>query len=273
MSELDAAAFLAAEGDYMDRASTEKLEEYVAEYPRGTYEPQALYYLAEHASEQGNHREALAHASRVVMAYPHSEVAEDAMLIKAQSENALGKTEVANATYAELEGRTAGARTLLEARLGMMRTAVELSRWAEAVDVTDKILGSSAAGAGVTDEVKYDRALALDRLGKHDEADEIWRTLAANPQSVYGAKSAVYLGESLLERNRLGEARTVVNDMINSEPGNQYWLARAFITLSDILRRQGQEFEANEYLRSLKSNYPGTEADIFEMIDIRLNND
>ena len=63
-----------------------------------------------------------------------------------------------------------------------------------------------------------------------------------------------------------------MNNIINAEPSNQYWLARAFITLSDILRRQGQEFEADEYLKSLKSNYPGSEADIFEMIDTRLNN-
>ena len=46
--------------------------------------------------------------------------------------------------------------------------------------------------------------------------------------------------------------------------------ARAYILLSDILRKQGNEFEANEYLKSLKENYPGQEADIFQMIDQRL---
>lgn len=40
--------------------------------------------------------------------------------------------------------------------------------------------------------------------------------------------------------------------------------------LSDALRAQGNGFEADEYLRSLKSNYPGTEAEIFDMIDSRL---
>ena len=39
---------------------------------------------------------------------------------------------------------------------------------------------------------------------------------------------------------------------------------------SDILRKQGKDFEANEYLKSLQSNYPGTEADIFQMIEQRL---
>jgi len=40
--------------------------------------------------------------------------------------------------------------------------------------------------------------------------------------------------------------------------------------LSDILRAQGNDFEADAYLKSLKSNYPGEEADIFTMIDERL---
>lgn len=271
-SELDASAFLAAEADYMDNASTGRLKEYLAEYPHGTYEPQALYYLAESASEQGNHREALEYASRVVMTHPHSEVAEDVTLIKAQSEAALGKTEVAYSTFADLETRAAGARTLQEARLGMMRTAAELKRWNETLLATDKLLGTSAAGGGAMSEVEFDRALALDRTGNHEEADRIWRRLAKDPENVHGVMSAVYLGESLMKRGKLNEARTAVNNMINAEPSNQYWLARAFITLSDILRRQGQEFEANEYLKSLKSNYPGTESDIFEMIDTRLNN-
>lgn len=271
-SELDASAFMAAESDYMDNGVTERLKEYLAEYPHGTYEPQALYYLAENASEKGNHREALEYASRVVLVHPHSEVAEDATLIKAQSESALGKTELAYSTFADLETRAAGARTLQEARLGMMRTAMELKKWNETLLATDKLLGTSAAGGGTMNEVEFDRALALDRTGHHTEADKIWRRLAKEPESVYGVKSAVYLGESLMQRGKLSEARTVVNNIINAEPSNQYWLARAFITLSDILRRQGQEFEADEYLKSLKSNYPGSEADIFEMIDTRLNN-
>ena len=58
---------MAAESDYMDNGVTERLKEYLAEYPHGTYEPQALYYLAENASEKGNHREALEYASRVVL--------------------------------------------------------------------------------------------------------------------------------------------------------------------------------------------------------------
>ncbi|MDE6439180.1 MAG: hypothetical protein K2L62_05965 [Muribaculaceae bacterium] len=66
-----------------------------------------------------------------------------------------------------------------------------------------------------------------------------------------------------------GERRTV-DALIEANPPHDYWLAKAFILLSDILRQQGDTFEADEYLRSLKENYPGTESDIFREIERRL---
>ena len=48
-------------------------------------------------------------------------------------------------------------------------------------------------------------------------------------------------------------------------------MARGFILLSDIYNKQGDKFQAREYLESLKANYPGKETDIKEMIEKRLN--
>ncbi|MDE6205079.1 MAG: hypothetical protein K2F66_03035, partial [Duncaniella sp.] len=66
------------------------------------------------------------------------------------------------------------------------------------------------------------------------------------------------------------KAKTVTDALISSDTPHSYWLARGFVLYSDILRKEGNEFEANEYLKSLRSNYPGSEADIFQMIDARL---
>ena len=48
-------------------------------------------------------------------------------------------------------------------------------------------------------------------------------------------------------------------------------MARGFILLSDVYAKQGDNFKAREYLESLRSNYPGKEAEIFDMIDKRLS--
>ena len=50
---------------------------------------------------------------------------------------------------------------------------------------------------------------------------------------------------------------------------HKYWLARGFIPLADIYIRQGDDFQARQYLTSLQNNYIGDD-DIAGMIENRL---
>lgn len=270
-SELDQLAFQAAENDYIKSESTSKLKQYIAEYPQGAGQAQALYYLADASWNSGNAAEAQGYATQLLLNHPDAEAAEDAMLIKGAAESVLGKTEVAYDTYKELEGKASGSNMLREARIGLMRTAADLGKYADVVNVADKLLASTAANSSTDEsEIKFIRGMANDRLGNHDEAYKDWEELAANTSDIYGAKSAYYYGQSLLDAGKTKQADKVADALISSNTPHQYWLARGFILYSDVLRKQGKEFEANEYLKSLRSNYPGTEADIFQMIDERL---
>ncbi len=270
-SALDAAAFQAAENDYVDNQLTAKLEAYMREYPSGAYEPQALYYLAESASNNGDSDSALEYITRILTEYPDSEVSEDALLLKGDNELNLGKTEVALNTYRGLESRASSPRTLNEARMGVLRASLDLHRYDDVIEMADRISSTSVPGTANIDEVAFSRAEALDAKGSHEEAYKIWRELAATSSDVYGAKSSVYLSQSLLENGNAEEARKVADALINAGTPHNYWLARAFIVLSDALRKQGKSFEANEYLKSLKENYPDNDEDIFLMINERLS--
>lgn len=270
-SELEKLAFQAAENDYVNSGATAKLASYITDYPNGADRAQALYYLADASWNEGKAAEAQSYAIQVLQKHPDAEVAEDAMLIKAAAESSLGKTEIAYSTYKELEGRASGSNMLREARLGLMRTANDLGKYDDVVATADKLLSSTAANSSTdVSEIKFMRGMANDRLGNHDKAEADWSELAANPSDIFGAKSAYYLGESQLERGQLKKAKATADKLISSDTPHQYWLARGFILYSDVLRKEGNKFEADEYLKSLKSNYPGTEADIFQMIDSRL---
>ncbi len=269
-SELDALAFTAAEAEYINDDKTEKLHKYLAEFPKGIHEAQALFYVSEAAYITSDYANALKNAERLLATYPDASAAEDAMLIKAESEMALGKGELALATFRTLSQKAAGARNLQEARLGYMRSALALGSDAEVIEVADALLASSAASQANNAEIRYSKALALNRSGDSRSAQQIWKDLSANPSDIFGAKSAVALAESLLAEGKNDEAKAVADEFINANPPHAYWLARGFIVLSDALRAEGETFEADEYLRTLKENYPGTEADIFEMIEKRL---
>lgn len=270
VSQLEETAFTAAESKYTDSDDASLLRAYIEQYPTGSNMPKALLMLAEDAEESGNTPQAVAYASRLVAEYPDCDQAEEALLIKADGEAAQGKGETAYATYATLVDRASTAQMLNDALVGQMTTAVELGRYADLIGITDRLLATSAAGSERS-QVMFYRALALDRTGHADRAREIWSQLAAEPSTLQGSKSAVYLIESLVADKRYDEAAKQANAFIDAGSPHNYWYARGFIAYSDALRGQGKEFEANEYLKALQTNYPGTEADIFQMIETRLS--
>ncbi len=270
--DIERAAFTAAENAYINSGATKGLSSYVANYPRGASRARALYLLAEDAWNSDRPAEAQGYASQVLLEYPDAEVAEDALLVKGQAEAALGKTEIAYSTFLELESHASGANMLRDARLGLLHTAADMGKYADVVNVADKLLKSTAANSPADmNEVRFLRAMANERLGNLDQAYADWEDLAANTSEINGAKSAYYMGQSLLDHGKTDRAALVADALISSDTPHRYWLARGFILYSDILRKQDKTFEANEYLKSLRSNYPGNEADIFQMIDSRLN--
>ncbi|MDE6489688.1 MAG: tetratricopeptide repeat protein [Muribaculaceae bacterium] len=232
---------------------------------------QSLYSRATAAMARNDRDEALTHVTALVTRYPDSEMAEDALAMKADIEYSQGKTEMALADFTALESRASGAFMLHRARLGMLRAARDLGRDAEAIATADRLLASSAAGQAEAQEVKFIRACAYANTGDIRRAEAEWSQLAATPSDLYGSMSAYYLADRYFNDGKTDKALATVNEFIDANPPHHYWLARGFILLSDILRAQGNTFEADEYLSSLKANYPGKEIDIFEMIDTRLN--
>ncbi|MCC8072456.1 MAG: tetratricopeptide repeat protein [Bacteroidales bacterium] len=268
--ELDTLAFQSAENLYITADDTSRLTSYLNQFPSGAYRPQAYYYMAQAAAAQGQDRQAIEWADKVITSYPDASVVEDALLVKAEAQASLGMGERALDTYRQLQQRASGAQLLQAARLGVMRQASALGRHGEALEAADQLLATSAATNTYANEIHYTHAAALAALGRPKEAETEWKTLAANPADLYGSMSAVAQASSLLDRGEYAAAQKAIDAFINANPPHQYWLARGFIVLSDALRAQGNDFEADEYLRSLRSNYPGNEQDIFNLINQRL---
>ena len=78
---------------------------------------------------------------------------------------------------------------------------------AATLEAADRLLSSSAENLTGLQEISYDRALALSRLGRNDEAEAAWALLAASPEDEYGARAAVSLAESQLRSGNAEKAR------------------------------------------------------------------
>ncbi len=213
----------------------------------------------------------LAFSDQMLKKYPDAEGAEEAMGIAAQAEYDLGMTDRALQRFIALEERASTATMRHSARMGMLRSARDMGQYDVILSTSDNILKSSAAAGSDLQEVKFIRAYALAETGKTADADKLRIELAKHPETLYGTRAAYDLAADEFSNGSLDKAQERIESLIDANPPHAYWLARAYVLLSDILRAQGSDFEANEYLKVLRSNYPGTEADIFQMIDQRLS--
>ena len=153
-----------------------------------------------------------------------------------------------------------------------MRVTNEIGDYEAVTKVVDELTASLPEESEEMPEIQFFGANADFHLNNTKQAIKTFSALSKKPSTIYGAMSAVYLSQHYLDSKNYKKARSVVEELINSGTPHQYWLARGFIILSDINRAEGNTFEANEYLKTLQNNYPGNEADIFQMIEQRLSN-
>ena len=83
------------------------------------------------------------------------------------------------------------------------------------------------------------------------------------------AKAPVLAAQALYDAREYAQAEQQLNQAIDAGIGKSYWLARAFILLSDIYKAEERIVEARQTLESLKANYKDDD-DIKEMIEERL---
>lgn len=268
--EAETLTWNAAEQAYLNGKGVTKLEQYVAQYPHGNYTARALEYLLDNADVNDNDADAYKWAVMILNNYPDNSAAEYALYIKADIDYEQGKGMDALRQWEELERRASSAEYVNGARMGILRVARDMADTKRMRSTANLLLNSSALDPDDRSEVDFTLALASSIEGDTNTAVAAWSELAENPDDLYGAKAAVYAAEALNRTRQYKQAAAIAEKFVNSGTPHTYWLARGFIALSDTYMAQGRKFEAREYIKSLKDNYPGSETDIFEMIEERL---
>lgn len=212
----------------------------------------------------------LAAANEMLTKYPDADGIEEALQIAAAAYMQLGLTDKALTAYNQLEKKATNDDLRHQARIGMLRAAAEMDDHKKVIEVSGDILANPVMAGSDLPEVKFARASALKASGDVSGALSIWQELSKSLSTLYGVRSAYEIAANDFAAGKLQPAADRAEAIIDANPPHAYWLARTFILYSDILRAQGSDFEADEYLKVLRSNYPGNEQDIFRMIDKRL---
>ena len=247
-----------------------RLKDYIGRYPSGKYAATAYGMLLENAYDAKDFATAATYADALISRWPDNGATELAYLCRASQYEEQGRGQEALNDWTALAQRASTPATANRARLGVMRTARTLSRPAEMESAARALLTSTALGTGEKTEATFTLGLARQLNGDRAGAIEIWKEIAPLTDTEYGSKAAVYMAQAQLDNGNAEQARATAEKFTSSDTPHTYWLARGFIVLSDALRAQGKDYEANEYLQAVRDNYPGTEADIFSMIEERL---
>lgn len=271
VEEVEKLTYVAAEKAALaENPSLSKMQKYLADYPNGAYVANASYYLGRNEYQQKNYDSAMTLIDKALEAQDAS-FAEDALAIKSEILLKQGKNADAISTYRKLESKSSSTDNKIIANLGIMRASKEMKNWEEVYNSATKLITLGGLSASEEREVTLNRAIANANLGREADAKADYATLAKDVRNEEGATAAYLLAKALYDEGNTADCEKRLNAFIDAGTSHQYWLAKAFILLADVYHKKGNSFEACEYLRSLKSNYPGTESDIFSDINSRLS--
>lgn len=268
-AELERLAYDAADSRLIaSPADRQPMLDYLRSYPDGLWLAAALWCLAQAYDDTDNYQKALECIDELQTRRPDATQLPEALMLKAEilEEQYPGRKAEALDAWRKAE-KLLGANTPAELYAAIMRLTDNNT---ERLDYAAKLRTMGNMSATLAQETDYYEALALAATGHTDQALTIYRRLAQQPSSLYGAKGAVALGELLLQLKKYKEAEKELSAFTNAGTPHAYWLARGYIALADAVAAQGRRQLARQYITALKDNYPGHEADIMQAITDRL---
>jgi TolA-binding protein len=271
VSEQDSLNYMAAERLVMskDPKARQQLEYYLQNYPNGSFNLNARFYLAETKYNEGQYTAALKDYE-LVLDRTDNIFTEPALARAAELQFNAANYDQALMHYRRLEVNSGNKWNLQKAQVGIMRCLYELGKFEECKEAALRVL----ALENLSDQQKHEAnfKLAKSYLQTKDEKDALplFTTLAEETQTPEGAESKYLTAEILFSRNKTKRAENVIMDFIEKNTPHQYWLAKSFILLADIYLANGDQFQAKHTLMSMVENYPEQNDGIIDLAKTKL---
>lgn len=256
-----------------------KLDEMLATCPESNLLDDAWLDKGRTSLLQNDAPAAIHSFQQVIDNYSESPIAPQAAVELAMTYNNLGQAEAAQKIYkmvAERWPNSEEAQTAAEdlknleilTRIQSLPSLYEAGEYRQLLD-TYQQLQSENVDFRDAQTMKVLAAKAHLKLGETQTGVNLLHEAAEELRTASGSEAKYLLAQAAFDGNDIEAATSLDNELIQSGTPHMYWLARGIILMSDILRRQGETFTADEYLKSLQQNYT-TQDDIQTLIQQRL---
>lgn len=271
VSEQDSLTYLAAEKLFMrgdNEGARRSLTNYFQTFPQGAFSSNANFYLASIAFAKKDMEEAKRLFS-LVLESGDTKFREESWARKAEIEYLDKDYAAAMESFKHLQVVAENPENKEAAKLGLMRCAELTGQPQEALLAANDLLKEPKLSPEIMSEARYVRAKAYIDLKQENKALADLKEISKDTRTIHGAEAKYLLAQLYYDNKDDKNAETVLMNFIENGTPHQYWLARGFILLADIYIRQGDDFQARQYLTSLQNNYKGDD-EIAEMIEDRL---
>lgn len=268
--EEDSLTFLAAEKLYIAQRYDEALpafEAYVTDFSNGSYVLVSYFYMADANMQMGNAKEAIQNLEYIV-AQPRSIYTEQSLSVLSATYYNEKDYSRALETYKRLLENAEQKDNILAAKRGMMECSYALHEAGATILAVDNLL-KEILPPSLVNKAHFYKAKSYFALDNKDAALESYTLLSQDVSNAYGAEAKYTIAQLLFDGNHNDSAKVVVLDFINKGTSVQYWLAKAFVLLSDIYVVENDLFQAKQYLLSISDNYVA-EDDILGIVSAKL---
>ena len=271
VSEQDSLTYLAAEKLFMrgdNEGARRSLTNYLQTFPQGAFSSNANFYLASIAFAKKDLEEAKRLFS-LVLESGDTKFREESWARKAEIEYLDKDYAAAMESFKHLQAVAENPENKEAAKLGLMRCVELTGQPQEALLAANDLLKEPKLSPEIMSEARYVRAKAYISLKQENKALADLKEISKDTRTRHGAEAKYLLAQLYYDNKDDKNAETVLMNFIENGTPHQYWLARGFILLADIYIRQGDDFQARQYLTSLQNNYKGDD-EIAAMIEDRL---
>ena len=274
-SREDSLTYLAAERLYMKGDTTnaiKALEDYSRKFCNDSKSQNCInskFYLADCYFSNGRDDDAYRIYDELSNMYGNQHM-ETVLARKAQIAYDKQDYESSLEAFKRLEKEAQEPENITAAKLGVLRCSYLISDAQTTIDIANKIINDKKTSTETANEARLYISKAYLQTDEYDKALPHLQILAKNTKTEAGAESKYELANTYFIKGNDKKAEDEVTDFISQGTPHQYWLARAFILLSDIYIKRGDDFQAKQYLLSLQSNYK-KEDSIQDLIKERLD--
>ena len=269
-------AYLAVEGLEAVYVETNRVDEFVAYnkkleklHMQVTMKDDSLAYTAAELQHRQGNLDAALTTYLLLSQRVGSPYAEASAMTAAEIYSDRKDYENALTQYRQSLALASKPKNATTARNGILNCVVELHKTEDIIDIASQILADEPVAAETKEKALYQRAKAYRETKQYALAVPDLERISKDVRTSVGAESKYLLAQSYFDLKAYDKAEAEVMDFAQQPTQQQYWLARSLILLSEVSHERGDDFQAKQYLLSLKANYKQKD-DIMQRVEEHL---